>query len=93
MEPWDFLKCRDMEKEDPAKETERAKPLIEEENQVSAISSEPEETVQRKSAVSHAKFLYWKLYHLNVLVSLSVSVTGLNSLSAGFMSYFRVTRV
>lgn len=28
--PWDFLKCREMEDEDSAKETEMEKPLIEE---------------------------------------------------------------
>ena len=44
--------------------------------------------MQRKSGVSHAKFLSWKPYHLNDTVSLSVSLTRLNFLSKGIMSYF-----
>lgn len=73
---WDFLKCREMEEEDLALETQMEKPPTLEETQVSVVSSKlRDDGVQRKSVVSHVKFLSQNSITFYVPVYVSVPLT------------------
>lgn len=76
-----------MGEEDPEEETEMEKPLIEEGNQVSVGSSEPEKTASGGNQWSAMpSFSPGNCITLMYLFT-SLSLTRLNFLSAGIMSY------